>query len=201
VSAELEGRIRASLSAYAELVDETDDVALPVRRRTAGPVRRWRAPLLVAAAVASAVTIGVSVWPGVTSGGDSAATSAADGGGLDAADTGGEAGAEQEERAEAPEDTAMSATTDALALPEVGVPTPYDLYTHCGVLGAFIGGAWFAADPPLVEGAGNPPAGWGNPYQTGSLTLLTADEAVFTDDVGHEVRLVSAPEETPPPCD
>ena len=47
--------------------------------------------------------------------------------------------------------------------PEVGVPYPLDLYTHCGVFGTDIGGAWFAADPPLVEGAGNPPPGWGEP--------------------------------------
>ena len=38
-----------------------------------------------------------------------------------------------------------------------GVVYRVDLYTHCGVLGIDIGGVWFAADPPLVEGAGNPP--------------------------------------------
>jgi hypothetical protein len=201
VSAELEGRIKASLSAYADLVEEPEDVPLPTRRRPAEPVvRRWRAPLLVAAAVASAVTIGVSVWPASSPGGDSAATSVADGGGAEAADSGGEAGAGQEERGEGSDDAAVSAT-EVLPPFEIGVPVAFDLYTHCGVLGAVIDGVWFAAQPPLVEGAGNPPTGWDNPYQAGTLTLLTADEAVFSDDAGHEVRLFAAPDETPPPCD
>ena len=83
----------------------------------------------------------------------------------------------------------------------MGVPYPVDLYTHCGVFGIDIGGIWFAADPPLVEGAGNPPPGWGNPYQPGTLTLLTADEAVFGDDAGHEVRLRADEPARPAPCE
>ena len=54
---------------------------------------------------------------------------------------------------------------------------------------------------PTSAASGSPPTrrwwrapatrrpGWGNPYQPGTVTLLTADEAVFADDAGHEVRL------------
>jgi hypothetical protein len=70
------------------------------------------------------------------------------------------------------------------------------------VFGADVGGTWFALDPPLVEAPGNPPAGWGNPFQPGTLTLTSPDEAVFADDVGHEVVLRAAPDSARPgPCD
>jgi hypothetical protein len=81
----------------------------------------------------------------------------------------------------------------------VGVAYPFDLHTHCGVRGADVGGIWFTADSPLVEEAG-PPAGWGDPYQRGTLTLESEDEAVFRDDAGHELRLRAAESERPPPC-
>jgi hypothetical protein len=193
VSAELEGRIRASLRAYAELVEEPEDVALPVRRRTSA-VRRWRAPLLVAAAVAAAVS--VPVWLGVSgSGGDS--TVASGGGASTEQDAvGADEGAEV---FRTPEDSPVDAAEAAPAF-EVGVTVPFDLYTHCGVLGADLGGTWFAADAPLVD-SGNPPPGWDNPYQSGTVTLLTEDTAVFTDDAGHELQLRAAPDQRPPPCD
>jgi hypothetical protein len=84
--------------------------------------------------------------------------------------------------------------------PQVGVPYAVELYTHCGVRGLDINGVWFAADPPLVEDYG-PPPGWGNPDQRGTLTLLSATEAVFADDVGHEVRLRADESARPPLCD
>jgi hypothetical protein len=200
VSAELEARIKASLAAYADQVEDDEDARLPVRRSSPSAVRRWRAPLLVAAAVASAVTLGVSVWPGSGPvGGDSA--SVADAGGGESAEGGAGSGEEAatDENAETPEGTAMSVPEDARF--EVGVPVPFELYTHCGVLGADVGGVWFAADPPLVEDPANPPAGWDNPYQAGTLTVLSDDEALFTDDAGHEVRLVADEGSRPPPCE
>ncbi|UOY03559.1 hypothetical protein [Blastococcus sp. PRF04-17] len=200
MSADLEARLRASLAAYADLVEDDADAPLPQVRPPSAAVRRWRAPLLVAAAVASVVTLGVTVWPASTPTGDSAA-SVADAGGAGGAESA--AGAGEEQRAEdAGEDsgaTAMSAPE--AGGPEVGVPVPFELYTHCGVLGADVGGTWFAADPPLVEEPAGPPAGWDDPYQAGTLTLLTGDEALFTDDAGHEVRLVADEELRPPPCD
>lgn len=36
----------------------------------------------------------------------------------------------------------------------------------------------------LSDGSGNPPDGWGNPYQRGTLSV-SGDIAVFRDEVGH----------------
>jgi len=64
---------------------------------------------------------------------------------------------------------------------------PYRLYTHCGIDEARIGNRYFEAVHPLSDGHGNPPAGWGNPFQQGTMTLLSKSEAVFRDDAGHHV--------------
>ncbi len=63
----------------------------------------------------------------------------------------------------------------------------YDLYTHCGIDEARIGGHYYQAVHPLGVVQGNPPAGWGNPYQHGTMTLISDTEAVFTDAAGHRV--------------
>ena len=63
----------------------------------------------------------------------------------------------------------------------------YNLYTHCGIDEARIGSHYFAAVHPLSDGSGNPPAGWGNPYQAGTMTVVSPAEAVFTDSAGHRV--------------
>jgi hypothetical protein len=65
--------------------------------------------------------------------------------------------------------------------------TPYRLYTHCGIDKARIGYRYFEAVYPLSDGQGNPPAGWGNPFQQGTMTLLSPSEASFRDDAGHHV--------------
>ena len=64
----------------------------------------------------------------------------------------------------------------------------YTLYTHCGLRFAKIGGRWFEADRPLSDGSGNPPAGWGNPSQPGTIRMLSASVAEFRDSLGHVVR-------------
>ena len=68
-----------------------------------------------------------------------------------------------------------------------GKPVRYNLYTHCGVSEARLGNQYYVAVHPLSDGAGNPPAGWENPYDAGTMTLVSATEAVFTDGVGHSV--------------
>lgn len=64
---------------------------------------------------------------------------------------------------------------------------PYTLLTHCGIDEARIGGRYFEAVHPLSDGQGNPPAGWGNPFQLGTITLLSPAEALFQDRAGHQV--------------
>jgi hypothetical protein len=76
---------------------------------------------------------------------------------------------------------------DRLAVAAAGYGRPYPLYTHCGIDEARIGGHYFEAVHPLSDGAGNPPAGWGNPYQQGTMLLLSPAVAVFSDDAGHHV--------------
>src|SRR5450755_4473924 len=76
----------------------------------------------------------------------------------------------------------------ASAAPAAGPPQPYRLYTHCGIDEVRLGHRFFEAAHPLSDGQGNPPAGWGNPYQPGTMTLLSPAEAVFRDRAGHQVR-------------
>ena len=74
----------------------------------------------------------------------------------------------------------------------VGVAYPFDLLTHCGICETLVGGTYFEADTPLV-GPGNPPKGWVNPYQRGTMTLLTTSTAEFHDSAGHTVRFHARP--------
>jgi hypothetical protein len=192
VSDELERRLRDSLRAYADVVDVPDDDALPTPPAAARPgVRRWRGAVLAAAAAAAVVVTG-SVWviSAQRDGADSSATSAV--ARVDAPESTPPAAA-------APSDTAADSAEALGAIPP-GASVPYVLYTHCGVLGADIGGVWFAADPPLVEDDG-PPPGWGNPDQPGTVTLMSATDAVFADHLGHEVRLHADESARPPLCD
>lgn len=69
-----------------------------------------------------------------------------------------------------------------------GSPQSYQLYTHCGIYEARIGSHYFQAVHPLSDGQGNPPRGWGNPYQPGTITLLSPTTAVFRDRAGHRVE-------------
>jgi hypothetical protein len=63
----------------------------------------------------------------------------------------------------------------------------YTLDTHCGVDEARIGDRYFEAVHPLRDKSGNPPPGWGNPSQAGTMTMVSPAEAVFTDHSGHRV--------------
>lgn len=67
-------------------------------------------------------------------------------------------------------------------------PQPYQLYTHCGIDEARIGNRYFEAVHPLSDGQGNPPPGWGNPYQPGTMSALSPTTVVFRDRAGHRVQ-------------
>jgi hypothetical protein len=70
---------------------------------------------------------------------------------------------------------------------------PYNLYTHCGIDYAQVGNRYYEATPPLSDGSGNPPPGWGNPYQPGTMTVISPTRAVFTDKAGHRVVFTLVP--------
>lgn len=61
---------------------------------------------------------------------------------------------------------------------------PYQLYTHCGVKWAKIDGTFWRAKHPLSDGSGNPPAGWGNPFQDGTLVFVGPTTARFDSPAG-----------------
>jgi hypothetical protein len=84
-----------------------------------------------------------------------------------------------------------SPTTAAAAM--APKPVPYNLYTHCGIDYARVGNRYYEATPPLSDGSGNPPPGWGNPYQPGTLTIISPTQAVFTDKAGHRVVFTLVP--------
>lgn len=80
----------------------------------------------------------------------------------------------------------------------IGKEYDYSLYTHCGIeFATFDGRRW--RTEPLDDGSGNPPAGWGNPSQSGAVVLLTRDRAEFRGDNG-ETLLFEPTNERPPMC-
>ncbi|MFJ6463599.1 hypothetical protein ACIQM0_21670 [Streptomyces sp. NPDC091387] len=87
---------------------------------------------------------------------------------------------------------AAQATRSAQGAPAART-IPFDLLTHCGIDEARIGKTYFEASIPLSDGSGNPPRGWGNPTQHGTMTMTSGTEAVFTDDAGHEVHFRARP--------
>jgi hypothetical protein len=204
---ELERRLRDALRAYADRVEPPDDDSL--RATTAPPrpaLRRWRGAILAVAAAAAVVT--GSLWAVSERGGDSRSSAAGSAGSAVSApddtrrgapESGGVPGATSSSGGLSA-DSAVPAEGFSLPSPlQVGVAYPVDLLTHCGIRGLDLDGVWFAAEPPLVEG-GNPPPGWNNPDQRGTVTLLTHDQAVFRDDAGHEVQLQAAESARPPLC-
>jgi hypothetical protein len=74
---------------------------------------------------------------------------------------------------------------------------PYRLYTHCGIEWARIDGAFWQAAKRLSDGHANPPAGWGNPYQAGTLTFSRPTIAIFRSAAG-SVKFHRTARATPP---
>ena len=66
------------------------------------------------------------------------------------------------------------------------------LYTHCGIEELRVDGTFFITETPLHDGQGNPPPGWGNPYQAGTVTV-SGSQAVFEDGDGHVVTFEARP--------
>jgi hypothetical protein len=89
----------------------------------------------------------------------------------------------RQDAAAAPASTAARSSASPVPTPQ---PFAYALSTHCGVDEMRIGSTYFAADHPLTA-EHRAPAGWDNPEQHGTMTLLSPTRAVFRDDRGHEV--------------
>jgi hypothetical protein len=88
------------------------------------------------------------------------------------------------------------ATTDPVATSAasvVRVIEPYKLYVHCGIREDRIGDTFYAATPVMDDGSGNPPKGWDNPYQTGTMTVYDDGTARFTATGGLEATFKARP--------
>jgi hypothetical protein len=94
---------------------------------------------------------------------------------------------------------AAAGATPAGRSPGDASRVPYSLYTHCGIDYARINGHWYKASRPLSDGSGNPPSGWDNPYQQGTIQVISRVAAKFRDTAGHRVWFVLLPGVTRPP--
>ena len=89
----------------------------------------------------------------------------------------------------APMPTATPASEAAPAV--IGVRYSHRLYTHCGVRSADFDGRRWLADPFLGEA--NPPPGWGNPFDPGTIELVAEDRALFVSHSGERAFFIPAP--------
>ncbi|MFI5287941.1 MAG: hypothetical protein ACHQ4F_16730 [Candidatus Dormibacteria bacterium] len=76
---------------------------------------------------------------------------------------------------------------------KVGQSTAYNLYIHCGILSVTANGHTYYAEPPLSDGQGNPPPGWGNPYDNGTLKLIDEHTLRFSDANGPVATFTDTP--------
>jgi hypothetical protein len=68
-----------------------------------------------------------------------------------------------------------------------GAPEPFNLYTHCGVIYTDYQRVTWYADPPLSDGNGNPPPGFGNPIDKGTMQRISTHEADYVSSSGRKV--------------
>ena len=74
-----------------------------------------------------------------------------------------------------------------------GVVYRFSLYTHCGLDNPVAldldGSFWDTIGPgPASDGSGNPPAGFDNPYDNGTIQLLSHDRAEYQSQSGTVLR-------------
>lgn len=90
-----------------------------------------------------------------------------------------------------PQPTAGQSTTSATI-------KNFGLYTHCGIHEFAYGDRWFTRDAGMLsDGSNNPPQGWDNPTQVGTLTI-DGDSATFEDTKGHRETFTYNPNQTGP---
>jgi hypothetical protein len=80
----------------------------------------------------------------------------------------------------------------------IGAHYRFQLYTHCGldwpIAVDFDGSFWDPAGPgPASDGNGNPPPGYGNPFDHGVMTLRSQDLAEYRSAGGPVMRFSRHP--------
>jgi hypothetical protein len=84
---------------------------------------------------------------------------------------------------------------------QIGATYRYTLFTHCGldlVPIEFDGSEWRIEGDP---GGANPPSGFGNPEDEGTVTLSSDDEGTYTSSEGVERTIVREGLIQPKPSD
>jgi hypothetical protein len=81
--------------------------------------------------------------------------------------------------------------------PHIGVEYEVDIYTHCGLGQIKFAGSFWAIQGSLGDGNGNPPPGFANPIDRGTIELLSDDEAIYRSQRGEERKLTKAAELPP----
>jgi hypothetical protein len=102
---------------------------------------------------------------------------------------------------------AISCNPESTGIPcvegvEVGEEYPYRLYTHCGIRSAYFNAQWWIADPVLEDNY-NPPQGWGNPFDVGTMQMTQKNRLLYLSAGGEtaEFRPLAPGEEYRPfPC-
>jgi hypothetical protein len=100
-------------------------------------------------------------------------------------------------------DNRIPRATFELTGADIGRAYAGTMYTHCGIESYGFDGSTWLGDPPLNDGQGNPPAGWGNPGAKGTFTLTGADRAVFRAHNGRTAQFRRVPQGQEPetrPC-
>jgi hypothetical protein len=69
--------------------------------------------------------------------------------------------------------------TATVSVARVSTAVPYVLYTHCGIDEARLDNHYDEAIDPLSDGNGNPPAGWDNPFQKGTMHQVPLRRSSF----------------------
>ena len=72
-----------------------------------------------------------------------------------------------------------------------GVRYQFRLYTHCGLndpTGPDFDGSFWTSVGPGDDGSGNPPAGFGNPFDNGTIRLISENVAEYRGSSGITVR-------------
>lgn len=82
-------------------------------------------------------------------------------------------------------------------------PAPYQLNTHCGINYVSFRNRIYRAVEPIANTDGNPPKGWPDLVQDGTMHQISATEIEFRDNIGHRVlfELSSATKHPGPGCD
>ena len=77
---------------------------------------------------------------------------------------------------------------------ETGKAYSFTLYTHCGIHRAYFDGRHWIIDPVFSNDNINPPPGWGNPIDEGTMELAADDLARYTSESGMAAEFRPLPE-------